>query len=283
MNTLFLLYVNLPATGHSHVLDLSGVISPLFVGGIHLLQTCLAGLFQYWLLLTWKKTTSWCSAACFCVPPGTAPPVIVQPPETASLSRGNTARFVCNSTGEPSPVLYWLKDGQPVKSFRRVKSQSPGVLLINQLAPEDAGYYQCIADNGLGTACATAKLTVIVREGLPSAPHHLTATPYSSTSALLTWEKPEHNSDQIIGYSVHCQRATGLCLFMCLCTSTFLQYVHFFSNIFSPSQALIMWSTSSQWTTTPPSISSKNLPLILPIRSLWWLTPPWAPAVRLCP
>ncbi|XP_076011854.1 immunoglobulin superfamily DCC subclass member 4 isoform X2 [Genypterus blacodes] len=137
------------------------------------------------------------------------PPVILQPPETASLSRGNTARFVCNSSGEPPPVLHWLKDGQPIKSFRRVKTQSPGVLLINQLALEDAGYYQCIADNGLGTACATAKLTVIVREGLPSPPHHLFATPFSSTTALLTWEKPEYNADQIIGYSVHCQRAAG--------------------------------------------------------------------------
>ncbi|XP_068457153.1 immunoglobulin superfamily DCC subclass member 4 isoform X3 [Clinocottus analis] len=137
-----------------------------------------------------------------------APPVILQPPETVSLSRGNTARFVCNSSGEPPPVLHWLKDGQPIKSFRRVKTQSPGVLLINQLALEDEGYYQCIADNGLGTACATAKLTVIVREGLPSPPHHLSATP-SSTTALLIWEKPEYNSDQIIGYSVHCQRAAG--------------------------------------------------------------------------
>ncbi|XP_034434869.1 immunoglobulin superfamily DCC subclass member 4 isoform X1 [Hippoglossus hippoglossus] len=138
-----------------------------------------------------------------------APPVILQPPETASLSRGNTARFVCNSSGEPPPVLHWLKNGKPIKPFRQVKTQSPGLLLINQLAPDDSGYYQCIADNGLGTACATAKLTVIVREGLPSPPRHLSATPYSSTSALLTWEKPEYNSDQIIGYSVHCQRAAG--------------------------------------------------------------------------
>ncbi|XP_071344958.1 immunoglobulin superfamily DCC subclass member 4 isoform X2 [Trachinotus anak] len=139
-----------------------------------------------------------------------APPVILQSPESVSLSRGNTARFVCNSSGEPPPVLHWLKNGQPMKSFRRVKTQSPGVLLINQLALEDTGYYQCIADNGLGTACATAKLTVIVREGLPSPPRHLSAMPYSSTTALLTWEKPEYNSDQIIGYSVHCQRAAGL-------------------------------------------------------------------------
>ncbi|KAG7482590.1 immunoglobulin superfamily DCC subclass member 4-like [Solea senegalensis] len=138
-----------------------------------------------------------------------APPVILQPPETVSLSRGNTARFVCNSSGEPPPVLHWLKNGQLIKPFRRIKTQSPGVLLINQLALEDAGYYQCIADNGLGTACATAMLTVIVREGLPSPPRHLSATPYSSTTALLTWEKPEFNSDQIIGYSVHCQRVAG--------------------------------------------------------------------------
>ncbi|XP_072236348.1 immunoglobulin superfamily DCC subclass member 4 isoform X2 [Leuresthes tenuis] len=138
-----------------------------------------------------------------------APPVIIHPPETVSLSRGNTARFLCNSSGEPPPVLHWLKNGQPIKSFRRVKTQSPGVLIINQLALEDGGYYQCIADNGLGTACATAKLTVIVREGLPSPPQHLSATPYSSTTVLLTWVKPENNSDQIIGYSVHYQRTSG--------------------------------------------------------------------------
>ncbi|XP_051918794.1 immunoglobulin superfamily DCC subclass member 4 isoform X1 [Hippocampus zosterae] len=138
-----------------------------------------------------------------------APPVILQPPETVSLSRGNTARFVCNSSGEPTPVLHWLKNGKPIRSLRRTKTQNPGVLLINQLALEDAGYYQCIADNGLGTACATAKLTVIVREGLPSRPRRLSVAPYSSTTALLTWDKPEYNSDRIIGYSVHCQRAAG--------------------------------------------------------------------------
>ncbi|XP_029577553.1 immunoglobulin superfamily DCC subclass member 4 isoform X1 [Salmo trutta] len=138
-----------------------------------------------------------------------APPVILQPPETVSLSRGNTARFVCNSSGEPPPALHWLKNGKPVKSNGRVKTQSPGVLLINQLGLDDAGYYQCIADNALGTACATAKLSVIVREGLPSPPHQLSATPHSSTTALLTWERPEHNSDQIIGFSVHYQPTSG--------------------------------------------------------------------------
>ncbi|XP_061102757.1 immunoglobulin superfamily DCC subclass member 4 [Conger conger] len=138
-----------------------------------------------------------------------APPVILQPPETVSLSRGNTARFVCNSSGEPPPALRWLRNGRPVLSNGRVKTQSPGVLLINQLGLEDAGYYQCVSANPLGTACATARLSVIVREGLPSPPRHLQARPDSSTSALLAWERPELNSDQIIGFSVHYQRAAG--------------------------------------------------------------------------
>ncbi|TRY90380.1 hypothetical protein DNTS_009343 [Danionella cerebrum] len=138
-----------------------------------------------------------------------APPVILQSPEPVTLSRGNTARFVCNSSGDPPPSLRWLKNGEPVKSNARVKTQSTGVLLINQLRLDDAGYYQCIAANSLGTACATASLSVIVREGLPSPPRHLSASPRSSTSALLTWDPPEYNSDQIIGFSVHYQRASG--------------------------------------------------------------------------
>uniref|UniRef100_A0A3Q3JDJ0 Ig-like domain-containing protein n=1 Tax=Monopterus albus TaxID=43700 RepID=A0A3Q3JDJ0_MONAL len=53
-----------------------------------------------------------------------APPVILQPPEAVSLSRGNTVRFVCNSSGEPPPVLHWLKNGQPIKSFRRLQNKN---------------------------------------------------------------------------------------------------------------------------------------------------------------
>ncbi|XP_046696890.1 immunoglobulin superfamily DCC subclass member 4 isoform X6 [Silurus meridionalis] len=138
-----------------------------------------------------------------------APPVIVKPPESVSLSRGNTARFVCNSSGSPAASLLWLKDGERLHWTSRVKTQSPGVLLINQLRPDDAGYYQCLASNILGTACATAKLSVIVRAGLPSPPLHLQATPQSSTSVLLTWDPPEHNREQVIGFSIHYQRATA--------------------------------------------------------------------------
>uniref|UniRef100_A0A8C3V0P1 Immunoglobulin superfamily DCC subclass member 4 n=1 Tax=Catharus ustulatus TaxID=91951 RepID=A0A8C3V0P1_CATUS len=130
-------------------------------------------------------------------------------PETISRTRASTARFVCKAEGEPTPTIHWLKNGEPILSNGRVKVQSSGSLVINQIGLEDAGYYQCVAENSLGMACATAKLSVIVREGLPSAPKKVSAVSLSSSTVLVSWERPEHNSEQIIGFSLHYQRAVG--------------------------------------------------------------------------
>uniref|UniRef100_A0A8D0GYA7 Immunoglobulin superfamily DCC subclass member 4 n=1 Tax=Sphenodon punctatus TaxID=8508 RepID=A0A8D0GYA7_SPHPU len=138
-----------------------------------------------------------------------APPSISQAPETISRTRASTARFVCKAEGEPSPTLHWMKNGEILLSNGRVKIQSSGSLVINQIGLEDAGYYQCVAENRLGTACATAKLAVIVREGLPSAPKRVSAVSLSRTTVLVSWERPEYNSEQIIGFSLHYQKAAG--------------------------------------------------------------------------
>uniref|UniRef100_A0A4X2LDD1 Immunoglobulin superfamily DCC subclass member 4 n=1 Tax=Vombatus ursinus TaxID=29139 RepID=A0A4X2LDD1_VOMUR len=139
-----------------------------------------------------------------------ASPVISQAPETISRTRASTARFVCRAEGEPAPTLHWLRNGEPLLSNGRVKIQAGGgSLVITQIGLEDAGYYQCVAKNRLGTACATARLAVIVREGLPSAPTRVAATPLTSTSVLVSWERPELHSEQIIGFSLHYQKALG--------------------------------------------------------------------------
>lgn len=104
-----------------------------------------------------------------------------------------------------------MKNGEPLLSNGRVKVQSSGTLVINQIGLEDAGYYQCVAENHLGTACATGRLEVVVREGLPSAPQRLSASSLSSTSVLVSWERPELNNEQIIGFSLHYQKALGTC------------------------------------------------------------------------
>ncbi|XP_078540203.1 immunoglobulin superfamily DCC subclass member 4 [Lissotriton helveticus] len=138
-----------------------------------------------------------------------APPVITHHPENVSRPPASTARFVCNVEGEPTPSIFWLKNGSPVLPNGRVKTPSTGSLVITQIGLEDAGYYQCIADNSLGTACATTQLSVIVREGLPSAPKGVTAVPLSSTVIVVSWERPEYNSEQIIGFSLHYQKSIG--------------------------------------------------------------------------
>ncbi|XP_064421809.1 immunoglobulin superfamily DCC subclass member 4 [Latimeria chalumnae] len=138
-----------------------------------------------------------------------APPTISHFPETISRTRASTARFVCKAEGEPAPNIYWMKNGQSLMSNGRVKIQVRGSLVINQIGLEDAGYYQCIAENSLGMACATAKLSVIVREGLPSAPKSVSAVALTSSVVLVSWERPEYNSKQIIGFSLHYQRALG--------------------------------------------------------------------------
>ncbi|XP_033022600.1 immunoglobulin superfamily DCC subclass member 4 [Lacerta agilis] len=138
-----------------------------------------------------------------------APPVISQAPETISRTRASTARFVCKAEGEPSPSIHWMKNGEPLLSKGRVKMQSSGTLVINQIGLDDAGYYQCVAENHLGMACAGARLVVIVREGLPSAPKRVSASSLSSTTVLVSWERPEFNSERIIGFSLHYQKASG--------------------------------------------------------------------------
>ncbi|XP_053128876.1 immunoglobulin superfamily DCC subclass member 4 isoform X2 [Hemicordylus capensis] len=138
-----------------------------------------------------------------------APPTISQAPETISRTGASTARFVCKAEGEPFPGIHWMKNGKPLLSNGRVKVQTSGTLVINQIGLDDAGYYQCVAENPLGMACATAQLLVVVREGLPSAPKGVSASSLSSSSVLVSWERPEFNSKQIIGFSLHYQKALG--------------------------------------------------------------------------
>uniref|UniRef100_F6SBH1 Immunoglobulin superfamily DCC subclass member 4 n=1 Tax=Callithrix jacchus TaxID=9483 RepID=F6SBH1_CALJA len=140
-----------------------------------------------------------------------AAPAILQAPEGLSRTRASTARFVCRASGDPRPALRWLHDGAPLRPKGRVKVQGGGgSLVITQIGLQDAGYYQCVAENSAGTACAAASLVVVVREGLPSAPTRVTATPLSSSAVLVAWERPELYSEQIIGFSLHYQKARGM-------------------------------------------------------------------------
>ncbi|XP_063781671.1 immunoglobulin superfamily DCC subclass member 4 isoform X2 [Pseudophryne corroboree] len=131
------------------------------------------------------------------------PPVITQPPDTITRARAGTARFVCRAEGDPEPTISWLRNGQTLTPNGRVRIQPRGSLVITQIALEDAGFYQCVAENILGSICATAKLHVTVQEGLPGPPQALEALAVSSKTVTVTWDRPEINWEKVIGFSLH--------------------------------------------------------------------------------
>lgn len=136
-------------------------------------------------------------------------PFITQPPEVITRARAGTARFSCSATGDPEPIITWLKNGQQLSPNGRVRIQSRGSLVITQIDLEDAGYYQCVATNILGSACATTRLHVTVQNGLPGPPQDLRALAVTSRTVTVTWGRPQSNWERVIGFSLHYTKTGG--------------------------------------------------------------------------
>lgn len=63
---------------------------------------------------------------------------------------GDVALFECSPPrGYPEPVVQWKKDGQFVTINGRFTLSGTN-LLVSDIQPEDAGRYQCIAQNMAG-------------------------------------------------------------------------------------------------------------------------------------
>ncbi|TNN88235.1 Contactin-2 [Liparis tanakae] len=68
----------------------------------------------------------------------------------------------CIAAGKPRPSIRWLRNGLPLNTQVRVEVNGPR-LKINNLALEDSGMYQCVAENKHGTVYSTAELRVQVQ------------------------------------------------------------------------------------------------------------------------
>jgi len=69
--------------------------------------------------------------------------------------------FVCDVYANPSPTVYWLKNGTNVTRSDYVQVVNSRMLRILGLLPSDAGMYQCMADAGaLGSLQTAAQLIV---------------------------------------------------------------------------------------------------------------------------
>uniref|UniRef100_A0A8C5EC44 Contactin 2 n=1 Tax=Gouania willdenowi TaxID=441366 RepID=A0A8C5EC44_GOUWI len=68
----------------------------------------------------------------------------------------------CLAAGKPRPSVRWLRNGQPLITQDRVEVNGPR-LKISNLALEDSGMYQCVAENKHGTIYSSAELRVQVQ------------------------------------------------------------------------------------------------------------------------
>uniref|UniRef100_A0AAY4AU35 Brother of CDO n=1 Tax=Denticeps clupeoides TaxID=299321 RepID=A0AAY4AU35_9TELE len=73
---------------------------------------------------------------------------------------GDTVRFTCQVRGKPTPSLMWYHNAQPLRGSPRHRLQGR-TLRVSNVGPQDNGMYQCMAENGVGSSQASARLLTI--------------------------------------------------------------------------------------------------------------------------
>ncbi|XP_076840521.1 contactin-3 isoform X3 [Brachyhypopomus gauderio] len=112
------------------------------------------------------------------------PKIEVQFPETMSVAKGLTVKLECFALGNPVPAISWRRlDGTPFP--RKVDvSRASSVLEVPYFQQEDAGQYECVAENDRGRNAVRGKLSFY-------APPHLLERPQDVQKAIddsLVWD-----------------------------------------------------------------------------------------------
>nr|XP_020731255.1 hemicentin-2-like [Odocoileus virginianus texanus] len=87
-------------------------------------------------------------------------PVFQVKPQDVTVRSGDSVALRCQASGEPVPTVEWLRAGQPVRASRRLQTLPDGSLWLERVEARDAGPYECVAHNLLGSATARASLAV---------------------------------------------------------------------------------------------------------------------------
>lgn len=81
-------------------------------------------------------------------------------PQDMTARSGEDVALRCQATGEPAPTVEWLRAGQPLQAGRRLRTLPDGSLWMGRVEKRDAGAYECVAHNLLGSVTARAFLVV---------------------------------------------------------------------------------------------------------------------------
>ncbi|XP_065079146.1 basement membrane-specific heparan sulfate proteoglycan core protein isoform X5 [Ochlerotatus camptorhynchus] len=89
-----------------------------------------------------------------------APVLELYPTEPQVIKVGESTRLSCRATaGVPYPTLTWVRrDRRPLST--RITQDYPGVITLREVTLEDAGEYECRAENNAGSTSLTASVDV---------------------------------------------------------------------------------------------------------------------------
>ncbi|XP_072283397.1 cell adhesion molecule-related/down-regulated by oncogenes isoform X2 [Pyxicephalus adspersus] len=107
-------------------------------------------------------------------------PSISRAPEDQTAPAGSYVTFTCEAQGNPAPNITWLHNTVSIYPSSRLRPRG-NTLQISNVAEEDAGMYQCMADNGVSAVQASARLHV--QPGSGSRP--TIVSPPSSVSVVI--------------------------------------------------------------------------------------------------
>ena len=92
------------------------------------------------------------------------------------VQTGQRAALRCIAAGNPTPVVSWILDGQPVKAkphvsfgdFTDLSGDVISYVNITSVKLEDGGEYRCIVSNEVGEVEHVARLNVYGKKIKPS-------------------------------------------------------------------------------------------------------------------
>lgn len=96
-----------------------------------------------------------------------SPPTFAVEPKDETVEEGGSVSFTCRAQGNPTPTLFWSKEGEQNLWFPgtasvdgRKKVSTEGDLTIDGVQANDQAYYVCSALNAAGSNVARTYLKV---------------------------------------------------------------------------------------------------------------------------
>uniref|UniRef100_H2YLF2 Titin n=1 Tax=Ciona savignyi TaxID=51511 RepID=H2YLF2_CIOSA len=93
-------------------------------------------------------------------------------------------------TGTPTPIAHFIRNGEPIKQTSRVNSDtSDGIAKLNigEVTRKDAGEYELVVKNAVGTKTATLRVVVMEK---PAPPGPMEIKDVSAESITVAWGQP---------------------------------------------------------------------------------------------